>query len=223
MVHTVTSDQTILTARVCPEDESIAISELDLHDIERIRSEDPFMYHSIAQHVRKMRLSGFVSHLDFLGDELRSPDPSPADTAAGDPNPSTIPRDAAFINNNNNNNRGPPHQPSNAQLSRTAEHDISPFAQRRHPFSSSFHQVPSSFSSHLQSPFPQSFPGHSSGIVTRKSRISNEVDHREDIVKLIASFSVHLGDPRSDTAYAIQSENNSDNDLNEVDLSFLGL
>eukprot|EP00804_Cyclotella_cryptica_P000376 CCRYP_008691-RA/>CCRYP_008691-RA protein AED:0.13 eAED:0.13 QI:0/-1/0/1/-1/1/1/0/247 len=218
------SEQTIQTAPGRLEDhsveESIDTSELDQQDIERIRKEDPFMYYSIVQHARKMRSSGFVSHMDGVGEALGSPVPSPADTAAGHPNPG-IRRGAAFLDNSNN--RGPPFQASNTRSSRTEEQKlVSSFAHQRHPVSSSFQHVSSSVPSQGLTPYP-SFPGYPVGVVTRKRRISVEADYTKEMVDLIASFSGHLNNPLNESASTLESDDNSDIDLGGLDLSSLEL
>eukprot|EP00804_Cyclotella_cryptica_P009808 CCRYP_016253-RA/>CCRYP_016253-RA protein AED:0.30 eAED:0.30 QI:0/-1/0/1/-1/1/1/0/166 len=88
VLHTSSSvDQNILTVpcRLAEsfEEECIDTSELNQQDIQRIREEDPFMYHSILQHFRKMRSSFFSSDPDGMDDELGCESHCPADTAQG--------------------------------------------------------------------------------------------------------------------------------------------
>ncbi|KAL3776527.1 hypothetical protein HJC23_009724 [Cyclotella cryptica] len=85
VVHTASSvDKVILTVPTCLadsfEEECINTRELNQQDIQRIRDKDPFMYHSILQHFRKIRSSSFASDRDGVDDELGWESHCPADT-----------------------------------------------------------------------------------------------------------------------------------------------
>ena len=190
-----TCDKRILITPECADgtsaEESIDIRELDPEDIEIIRAQDSFMYHSIVQRFRKMRSNGYVPHLDGVDCAHGVTGPSPADVAAGtaNPNPGTIFCDTAFFNSN----RGPPSSATNAQSSKGSAKNISLFHLQRHHLSSSFEEVTSS----SQDAFCRRFLNSSKGIVIRKSRISVETDATKEIADLMASLSYHL---RSESA-----------------------
>eukprot|EP00804_Cyclotella_cryptica_P006790 CCRYP_021044-RA/>CCRYP_021044-RA protein AED:0.18 eAED:0.18 QI:162/-1/0/1/-1/1/1/0/233 len=209
VVHTVSSvDQTILTvpSRLADsyQEESIDISELTQQGIQRIRDEDPFMYHSILQHLRKMRSSSFISNRDGVDDELGWERHCPADTAGGHPISCTNFWQTAAVANNPD----PPEQAYNDQISTSSEQTVSPLR-----LSSSSQQVSSSSSWRRRSTFSHI----SSSIVTRTRRISAEADDRKEMAELVTSFSAH---PHLDVA-SIFDLDNSGGDFDEVDLSFL--
>eukprot|EP00804_Cyclotella_cryptica_P009822 CCRYP_016255-RA/>CCRYP_016255-RA protein AED:0.21 eAED:0.21 QI:0/-1/0/1/-1/1/1/0/220 len=211
IVHTASSvDQTILTvpSRLADSfrEQAIDISELTQQDIQRIRDEDPFMYHSILQHLRKMRSSSFTPDRDGVDDELGWESHCPADTVAGYPILLTNIWQTAAVDYNPN----PTEQASNDQISTSSEQTVSPLR-----FSSSSHQASSCYSSPWRR---RSTSSHiSSSIVTRKRRISAEADDRKEMAELVTSFSAH---PRPDLA-SIFDLDNSGGDFDEVDLSFL--
>eukprot|EP00804_Cyclotella_cryptica_P006789 CCRYP_021046-RA/>CCRYP_021046-RA protein AED:0.09 eAED:0.09 QI:373/1/0.5/1/0/0/2/0/234 len=212
VVHTASSfDQIILAVptRLADsfEEECIDTSELSQEDIQRIRDEDPFMYHSILQHFRKIRSSSFAPDRDGVDDELGWGSRYPADTAAGG---HTISRTNFRQTVTVNNNPGPTAQASNDQTATSSEQSISPLR-----FSSSTQQVSSSSSWHRVS----TFSPYSTSIVTRKRRISAEADYRKEMAELVTSLSVH---PRPDLA-SIFDFDDSGGDFDKVDLSFLEL
>ncbi|KAL7474546.1 hypothetical protein ACHAW6_000517 [Cyclotella cf. meneghiniana] len=198
------------------EDETINIRELDLHDLERIHNQDPFMYHSIVQHVRKMRSSGSASDLHGLDDELDWPGSCPADTAAGSLNTGSILGHTAYVDGN----RGTTTPASNAPASNESLQPVSAVTRQPRRPSSSSQPGPSSCSSHGQELFSRNSLVHSTGVVTRKRRLSVETDCREKMAELVASLP---STSRSDMDSMFEFDNDTDSNLYEVDLSFLGL
>ncbi|KAL7476687.1 hypothetical protein ACHAW6_002532 [Cyclotella cf. meneghiniana] len=198
------------------EEETINIRELDLPALERIHNQDPFMYHSIVQHVRKMRSSGFASYLHSLDDELSWPSPCPADTAAGSLNPGSILGHTAHVYIN----RGTATPALNAQASNESLQPVSAVTRQPCRPSSSSQPVPSSCFSHDQEPLSQTSPVHSTGVVTRKRRLTVETDCRQEMAELVATFPTTS---RSDMDSMFEFENDTDSNLDAVDLSFLGL
>ncbi|KAL7521787.1 hypothetical protein ACHAWX_006469 [Stephanocyclus meneghinianus] len=220
-IHTGNSgDETIQTisTRLADsyEEETINIRELDLHDLERIHNQDRFMYHSIVQHVRKMRSSAFASDLHGLDDELDWPGSCPADTAAGSLNPGSILRHTAYVDIN----RGTATPALNAQASNESLQPLSAVTRQPRRPSSSSQPVPSSCSSHGHEPSSQNSPVQSTGVVTRKRRLSVETDCRQEMADLVASFP---STSRSDMDSMFEFDNDTDSYLDAVDLSFLGL
>ncbi|KAL3779599.1 hypothetical protein HJC23_008901 [Cyclotella cryptica] len=215
------SDQTILTTQGrladTHKEESIDISRLDRHDIERIRKEDPFMYYSIIQHITTIPSSSFVLDHDGVDDELGWEGRCPADTAAGNPYPCTIFEDNVYVDHSNSTSS----HASNSHASIAAsQHCVSHACTQLFRLSSSLQQVPASYSSRHQGTLSESSPSYSTCVVTRKSRISVETDFCREMADLMASLSGHT---HSDLASMFQWNSDSDSDLQQVDSCSVGL
>eukprot|EP00804_Cyclotella_cryptica_P017293 CCRYP_019571-RA/>CCRYP_019571-RA protein AED:0.05 eAED:0.05 QI:552/1/1/1/0/0/2/94/237 len=208
------SGQTITTTQICladtSEPESIDTNRLDRRDIERIRKEDPFMYHSITQHIRKMQSSSVALDHDVVDDELGREGHCPADTAAGNPNPGTIFDHNVCVDNS--------HGTSSHAPNTSSQHCVLHVRTQHFQLSSSLQQIPSSYSIRHQGPLPKSSRNYSTCVVTRQSRFSVETDFSREMADLMASFHT-----RSDMVSTFQWDSYSDGDLQQVDSYSVGL
>jgi hypothetical protein len=153
-----------------------------------------------------------------VDDELGWPGSCPADTAAGSLNHSSSLGlgHTAYVDSN----RGTTTPASNAQASNESQQPISAVTRQTRHLSLSPQQVPSSSTLRRQGPFSQGVPAYSTGVVTRKRRLSVETDCRKEMADLIASLP---SIPRSDLTSLFERDNGTDTELDAVDLSFLGL
>jgi hypothetical protein len=170
------SDEVVPTGLAEDEDEcTIDTSQLSTQDLDRMRHEDSFMYHSIMAKIRKMNLA----ILDFTSDEEVAVAVAAILGLNGSPDAAVGNVQSDLVNGRTLVGNG-----SDSSNQANAYGRVSSSTRQRHH---SLQPAPSLSSSH-QRRLSQSFSGFSTGVVTRKRRISVETALGQEMIELAASL-----------------------------------